>query len=228
MNNINHQRSGQPNLIRISRVVVPAILVSLFLVLAEILEDLFPRGVQTVGSVGPSPLVTWDKAAFLLVNVELSSPLLDLMMRLISHLGSTVFWLGAVALLAYKRRRREAFLLLVALSLDTALITSLKLLLSRVRPYQVISEARVLDREGGFSFPSGHSEASFLSATFLAAKFPRTLPFLYGLTFAIAYSRIYVGAHWPLDVVAGAIVGLTVAALILLFEKQILRAMRFQ
>ena len=228
MNAINHKRSGQSNLSRISRVVVPPILVSLFLVLAEILEDSFPRGVQATGTVGPSPLVTWDKAIFLLVNVKLSSPLLDPMMRLTTHLGSTVFWLGAVALLAYKRRRKEAFLLLIALSLDITLNTSLKLLLSRVRPYQVISEARVLDREGGFSFPSGHSEASFLSATFLAAKFPRTLPFLYGLTFAVAYSRIYVGAHWPLDVVAGAIAGLAVAALILLFEKQILRIVHLQ
>jgi len=149
-------------------------------------------------------------------------------MRLVTHLGSTVFWLGAVALLAYKRRRREAFLLLLALSFDIALNTSMKLLVSRVRPYQVISEARALDREGGFSFPSGHSEASFLSATFLAAKFPKTLPFLYGLTFVMAYSRIYVGAHWPLDVVAGATVGLAVVALILLFEKQILKTIRFQ
>jgi len=69
MNTINHQRSGQSNLTRLSRAVVPAILVSLFLVLAEILEDSFSNVVHTTGTMGPSPLVRWDRTAFLLINV---------------------------------------------------------------------------------------------------------------------------------------------------------------
>ncbi|MEM2942688.1 MAG: phosphatase PAP2 family protein [Candidatus Bathyarchaeia archaeon] len=211
---------------KISRLLLPVIL-TLFLILAEIIEDLFPLGSQTTGRLGPQPLVTWDKAAFLLINVEYSNLLLDPLMKLAAYLGS-VFWFGSVVYLAYKRRQKEAFLLLIALSIDSALNTSLKLLAGRVRPYQVIPEARVLDRGGGFSFPSGHSEASFLSATFLAASFPRKTLLFYLFSSVIAYSRIYVGAHWPLDVVAGTTLGCGVAVLILLFGNQILRILRLQ
>lgn len=223
MNIVNRCRSGQSNLSRLSRGIVPIILLSFFLVLAEVYEDLSSEVVPAAGTVGPSLLIMWDKTVFLLINVGLANPFLDPVMRWITHLGSTVFWFGAVALLVYRRRRREASLLLVAVSLDFVLNSSLKLLFGRIRPYQVISEARVLDREGGFSFPSGHSETSFLSATLLGAKFPRTLPSLCGLAITIAYSRVYVGAHWPLDVTGGAIVGLAVTTLILKLEKQILR-----
>jgi undecaprenyl-diphosphatase len=208
------------------KLLLPLVL-TLLLTLAEILEDLVPVGAQATGTVGPPSLVTWDKAAFLFINVEFSNPLLDPLMELAAHLGS-VFWLGSVAYLAYKRRQKEVLLLLIALSIDAALNKSLKLLAGRVRPYQVIPEARVLDRGGGFSLPSGHSEASFLSATFLAASFPRKTILFYLCSLAIAYSRVYVGAHWPLDVVAGATLGFGVAVSILIFGNQILRFLRLQ
>ena len=61
------------------------------------------------------------------------------------------------------------------------------------------------------SFPSGHAATSFACATTLALAFPRLAVPLYVLAAAIAYSRVYVGVHYPLDVVGGAVLGIAVA-----------------
>ena len=57
------------------------------------------------------------------------------------------------------------------------------------------------------SFPSGHTTSSFACATVLAAVVPKASPGLFLLALAIGFSRIYVGVHWPLDVVGGAVIG---------------------
>lgn len=65
------------------------------------------------------------------------------------------------------------------------------------------------------SFPSGHATSSFACATVLCALAPRWSPAFVLLAAAIAYSRLYVGVHWPLDVVAGAALGVAIALLLL-------------
>jgi membrane-associated phospholipid phosphatase len=60
------------------------------------------------------------------------------------------------------------------------------------------------------SFPSGHTATSFACATLLSFAFPRAAPGLFLLALAIGFSRIYVGAHWALDVAGGIVLGILV------------------
>lgn len=65
------------------------------------------------------------------------------------------------------------------------------------------------------SFPSGHTATSFAGATALSLVYPRGAPAFYVLAAAIGYSRLYVGVHFPLDVVGGAVIGVATALLLL-------------
>ena len=61
------------------------------------------------------------------------------------------------------------------------------------------------------SFPSGHATVAFACATTLALAVPRLRVPLYVLATLIAFSRVYVGVHYPLDVLAGAVLGIGIA-----------------
>ncbi len=61
------------------------------------------------------------------------------------------------------------------------------------------------------SFPSGHATTSFAAAMVLTFAWPRWAPAFFLLALAIGFSRVYVGVHYPLDVVGGAALGILVA-----------------
>jgi undecaprenyl-diphosphatase len=65
------------------------------------------------------------------------------------------------------------------------------------------------------SFPSGHTATAFAGATALSFFFPRAAPAFVVLAAAIAYSRLYVGVHFPLDVAGGIVIGVATALLLL-------------
>ncbi len=111
----------------------------------------------------------------------------------------------------------RAVLLVIACVWAADLVASLlKLAVGRERPFVGIEEADpLMGGIVGSSFPSGHAATSAAGAFALAMIAPRWAPYFAGLAGVIAFARVYVGVHYPLDVLAGLAVGVAVAALVL-------------
>ena len=83
-------------------------------------------------------------------------------------------------------------------------------LTSRTRPFVAHREIHPLYVVHSSSFPAGHAATAFAGATLLAYVWPRGTAFFLLLAVAIGYSRVYVGVHYPSDVIVGALLGVAV------------------
>jgi undecaprenyl-diphosphatase len=118
----------------------------------------------------------------------------------------------ALVLAAVWRRWGVLVLTVVAIAVADGAATGLKALVDRPRPPLRYAEPKTLvpvPHDG--SFPSGHAATSFAAATMLSFAYPRLAPVLYLLAAGVAFSRVYVGVHYPLDVIGGAVLGLVIA-----------------
>ncbi len=89
----------------------------------------------------------------------------------------------------------------------------------RARPEQALGIDPLVRTPDNSSFPSSHAATSFAAAVVLAVSVPRLGPFVLALAACIAFSRLYVGVHFPLDVLAGAALGVLVATALLLLAR---------
>ena len=125
------------------------------------------------------------------------------------------FWIALSLLLMVPRRTRWIGITSLAAIVIGALITNvtLKNLVARTRPYEVVEGlALLIEKQSDYSFPSGHTCASFAAA----GVYWRMLPKKFGIPLVIlaamiAFSRLYVGVHYPTDVLAGLLIGLFAA-----------------
>ena len=157
-------------------------------------------------------LTRWEGQILLWIQDNLRWEPLDPLVKAITFLGNGGwFWIAlAVVLLLFRPTRRAA--LAAGIGLLLSLIVNnlfLKEWIARIRPYEVTDGLSILvEVQKDFSFPSGHSGASFAAAVAMFPFLPRrwgvALLVLAGL---IALSRLYVGVHFPTDVLAGALIG---------------------
>jgi undecaprenyl-diphosphatase len=113
-----------------------------------------------------------------------------------------------------------------ATSITTSLLNALfKYAVQRDRPPTVILDPKpLMEVPTTSSFPSGHTSTSFACAYVISRLAPRlTIP-VFVLAALIGFSRVYVGVHYPLDVVAGAIFGLIVARALLMLLTALQRS----
>ena len=160
----------------------------------------------------------WDALARAWVVVH-RHPALDGVMWTLSAVGrGSMIWLFVDALIAWRHARWRDF---AALALAVLLATivadyALKPAFDRVRPFVASPAVLVIGgRPHDASFPSGHAANAFASALILSTTVPRGRIVWWPVAAAIAYSRIYLGVHYPLDVIGGAFVGLVCAALVI-------------
>jgi undecaprenyl-diphosphatase len=128
------------------------------------------------------------------------------------------------------RRWGTLWLTVLAVALADWSATGIKALVGRDRPPVEYARPKALvPVPHDASFPSGHASTSFAAATVLTFAFPRLAPALFVLAAAIAFSRVYVGVHYPLDVLGGAMLGVLVATalrLLLISRQRLLRERR--
>lgn len=150
---------------------------------------------------------------------EIRTPILDIVMIFISSLGNKGYiWVSiAGILLCFEKTRKCGFAVLISVGLGFVLGDGiLKPLFARPRPFQLESDMMlIIKRPGGYSFPSGHTLSAFAGACTLAACYPKCRIAAVSLAVLIGFSRLYLYTHYPIDVIAGAILGYFVAQIII-------------
>ena len=162
-----------------------------------------------------------DHQLFFWINHLPHTPVSDaIAMTLSGTLGSMVIvWiLLSIWLFVREEKKDKLFFLSVAAASGLSLLITeffLKNVFARNRPLG----AFLTD----YSFPSGHATVAWALAVVLAAKEPRVKYLFYLLALLISLSRIYLGVHYPADVIAGMLVGLGIGHISLWIERKIVK-----
>jgi undecaprenyl-diphosphatase len=165
-------------------------------------------------------VLAWDEALLVAVS-RLQRPLFTRAMRGVTHLGDgqTLTFLGLVLLLAGGAQTRHlAWMLLLGTGGAAFLAQVVKRLSKRRRPNAgILGFTALVQNPDAFSFPSGHTAASVALAVAWAGEGSGLGLLASAFAGLVGFSRVYLGVHYPLDVMAGALLGLLAGGLARLF-----------
>lgn len=157
-----------------------------------------------------------DRDLFLYIHKDLNNGFLDSVLPAIQRMGDPPVYLAiCTLLLAFgNEKMAETGKLAAAAFLESGFIVyTLKQIINRPRPLDELEEV---------SFPSGHSTLAFSLATVVGHEYPRIRIPLYITASATAFSRVYLGRHYPGDVIFGALVGTLVGIQMIHYRKPVL------
>ena len=174
----------------------------------------------------------YNTALFYTINGGMGNSVFNFVMPILTNFGSLITWSMVCVLIFIFRGqygKKAAILGLSALFLSSAAVLVLKYLVAEPRPFLVLNHVHLLTVENDYSFPSGHAAASFAGAVAIGKKYSfsikgksyRLIYPLIAFATTIAFSRVYIGVHYPLDVISGAIIGTLFALGVIRFENKI-------
>jgi len=161
-------------------------------------------------------LLYWDEIFFNNIFQMGHRRLLGKLIPVISRSGDGYLYPMAALFFWLVNRRLGAMLFcsaLVAFAIELPVYKLVKHTVRRYRPCDALcSIERRISAMDRFSFPSGHTAAAFLMATVVSNFFPLVGPFFFAWATAVGFARIYLGVHYPTDVLAGIFLGIGSAA----------------
>ncbi len=166
-----------------------------------------------------------DQDILLWIQMNIRREYLNPFVKFITHLGDTgIIWILISTFLTIKKTTRKTGILAWS-SLATSFIIVnlfLKNIVARIRPYDYVNGlVSIIERQKDFSFPSGHASSSFAVAVILFLCFKNKFGnFALILAFLISLSRLYVGVHYPTDVIVGMLLGTISAVLVYQINKR--------
>ena len=210
----------------LKRILLISIVIAIAVVSEYIDEAILSSSVPSGQDIFPSWISSVDEHLFLFINVGLANAFLRTLFQLLTHLGSTLAIVTLCLALYFLGYRRDAFLILVSVLIGTVITLPIKVFIPRPRPYMTLPMAIPLEREAGSSFPSGHSERAFALAVVLSRKRPRLTFPICSLAILVAFSRIYIGVHYPFDVAFGSAIGWMIGKTTLRYEHRLEKSLK--
>jgi undecaprenyl-diphosphatase len=150
------------------------------------------------------------------ISDNAQSKFLDVLALAVTRLGDGgVVWILLALFLSYpKETRPVGTVAFISLAINVIICNlTLKPLIARPRPFEVMDLAILIRRPDDFSFPSGHTSASFAAATAIFLHYRSFGAPLLVLAFCISLSRLYLLVHFPSDIIAGILLGIISACL---------------
>ncbi|MBR2188177.1 MAG: phosphatase PAP2 family protein [Eubacterium sp.] len=178
-------------------------------------------------------ITAWDVSVLEWIQENLRVGILVPLMKGITHLGdSGIFWIALVVLLLFfKRTRKAGAVAAVSVAVCYVIVNLLiKPLAARPRPYDLFPAVQlIIERQADASFPSGHAANGFACSLVLLRMLPKKagVPLVI-LAAVISFSRLFVGVHYPSDVIAGFLIALAVSQLTWYFASSSARCLPFR
>jgi undecaprenyl-diphosphatase len=174
-----------------------------------------------------------DVMLFFFVNHTLGNPVFDLIMPVLTDLNKirsvqalVILGIAAAMIKGGRRARLVCILLIVTITCSDQFSSFvIKPFFGRLRPCVTLADVRTFVGCGsGYSFPSSHAVNNFAAASVLAYFYRRYAAGFFAFAALIAFTRVYVGVHYPSDIAGGALIGTAVGFLIIglwsFLEKQ--------